>query len=68
MSDTAKDYIEDGEWVSAHRPDRAGAVVLGELLPYDGKQGERVRDEQGQVWCVVADSVRPVPRPDAGAR
>jgi hypothetical protein len=44
--------------VSAHRLDRMGTVVVGVLLPYDANQGERVKDDNGVVWNVVAASVR----------
>jgi hypothetical protein len=43
--------------VSAHRLDRMGTVVVGVLLPYDANQGERVKDDNGVVWNVVAASV-----------
>jgi hypothetical protein len=51
----------DGDWVSAHLPDQMGTVVVGELMPHTDTQGERVRDANGAVWCVIADSVRVLP-------
>jgi hypothetical protein len=57
----APDGARNGDWVSAHLPDRMGTVVVGELMPYDDTQGERVRDANGAVWCVIADSVRGLP-------
>lgn len=56
--DSAGAYDE----VSAHRLDRMGTVVVGTLMPYNESQGERVRDHEGTVWPVNADSVRKVPR------
>jgi hypothetical protein len=53
--------VSDGDRVSAHRPDRAGTVVVGTLLPYDDTLGEWVVEVGGRVWRVVADSVRPAP-------
>lgn len=50
-----------GQRVSAHRLDRIRSVVVGVLLPYDESEGERVRDDDGVVWCVEADSVLPAP-------
>lgn len=47
--------------VSAHRLDRAGTVVVGQILPYNEALGERVMDDAGQVWQVVSSSVRPAP-------
>ena len=44
--------------VSAHRPDRMGTVVVGLLLPYDDRIGERVKDDDGVVWRVVASLIR----------
>jgi hypothetical protein len=44
--------------VSAHRPDRMGTVVLGVLLPYDEEIGERVKDDDGVIWTVLADSIK----------
>jgi hypothetical protein len=44
--------------VSAHRPDRMGTVVLGVLLPYDEEIGERVKDSDGVIWTVLAESIR----------
>jgi hypothetical protein len=57
--EVAPDGARDGDWVSAHLPDRSETVVVGELMPYDDTQGERVRDANGAVWCVVAESVIP---------
>ncbi|MFC3454058.1 hypothetical protein [Amycolatopsis speibonae] len=52
--------LRTGMRVTAHRLDRMGSVVIGELMPYDDNQGERVREEgTGDVWCVVSESVRP---------
>lgn len=50
--------FQNGDRVSAHRLDRMGSVVVGQLMPYDDNQGERVRDDGGEIWCVVAESVR----------
>lgn len=51
--------LRTGERVTAHRLDRMGTVVVGELMPYDANQGERVREEgTGEIWCVVSDSLR----------
>lgn len=50
--------FRDYQKVSAHRLDRMGSVVVGQLMPYDENQGERVKDDNGDVWCVVAESVR----------
>jgi hypothetical protein len=44
--------------VSAHRLDRQGSVVVGQILPYNEALGERVKDDNGQVWNVVSSSVR----------
>lgn len=44
--------------VSAHRLDRWGTVVVGQLLPYNEALGERVMDDNGVVWNVVSSSVR----------
>lgn len=57
MTEELKDFAP----VSAHRLDRNGSVVIGELMPYDDNQGERVRDDAGDVWCVEAESVRALP-------
>ena len=65
MADNPKeevDVTETSERVSAHRPDRMGTVVVGKLLPYSpAAGGERVRDDNGVVWLVVADSIVPCP-------
>ncbi|MFJ1765015.1 hypothetical protein ACIOD2_32140 [Amycolatopsis sp. NPDC088138] len=58
VGEPVSEELQNGERVSAHRLDRMGTVVVGELMPYDDNQGERVRDDNGAVWCVVADSVR----------
>lgn len=44
--------------VTAHRPDRMRTVVVGVLLPYNVLEGERVKDDDGVTWHVVADSIR----------
>lgn len=44
--------------VSAHRLDRMGSVVVGQILPYNEALGERVEDDHGVVWQVVSSSVR----------
>jgi hypothetical protein len=48
--------------VSAHRLDRMGTVVVGQILPYNEALGERVMDDSGQVWNVVSTSVRSAER------
>lgn len=57
----ANGFWDDYHRVSAHLPDRMGTVVVGALLPYDPDQGERVQDDAGDIWEVVADSVRSAP-------
>lgn len=60
-------FPNDYERVSAHLPDRARTVVVGNLLPYDHALGERVKDSDGVTWRVVADSIRSCPDDDSAA-
>lgn len=55
--------VADYQMVSAHRLDRDGTVVVGQLLPYDQSLGERVKDQDGVTWGVLSDSVRPLQVP-----
>lgn len=47
-----------GQRVFAFMPDRARSFIIGTLLPYDSALGERVQEDNGEIYNVVADSVK----------